>query len=104
MDQGLGGQKKYVRLSWNEMRERSAGFAREWAGETLVLEEAGDGDANASRSWLVALEPLTVLDASDDSITLASTLIQGRTIPAEGTQDAAHDAIAVVNGVEHLST
>ena len=86
------------------MRERSAGFAREWAGETLVLEEAGDGDADASRSRLVASERLTVVDASDDSVTLAGILIQGRTIPAEAPQDAAHDAIAVVNGVEHLST
>ena len=86
------------------MRARPAGFAREWAGETLVLEEAGDGDADASRSRLVALEPLTVPDASDNSITLANALIQGRTIPAEAPQDAAHVAIAVVNAVEYLST
>ena len=71
---------------------------------TLVLEEAGDGDPCASRDRLAALEPLTVLHASDDSIALAYALIQCRTIPAELAQDAAHIAIAVVNGVEYLST
>ena len=71
---------------------------------TLVLEKAGDGDPSASRNRLAALEPLTVLDASDDSIALANALIQARAIPAEAAQDAAHIAIAVVNGVEYLST
>ncbi len=47
---------------------------------------------------------MTVLDASDDSIALANALIQARAIPAGATQDAAHIAIAVVNGVEYLST
>lgn len=65
----------------------------------LVLEEAGDGDPQVSRDRLAALEPLTVLDATDESITLADALIQAR-----AAQDAAHIAIAVVNGVEYLST
>ena len=47
---------------------------------------------------------MTVLDASDDSIALANALIQARAIPAGAAQDAAHIAIAVVNGVEYLST
>ena len=71
---------------------------------TLVLEEAGHGDPDASRDRLAALEPLTVLDASDDSIALANALIQARAIPAGAAQDAAHTAIAVVNRVEYLST
>ena len=85
-------------------RWRDAGERFELVVSTLVLEEAGDGDPHASRDRLVALEPLTVLDASDDSIALANALIQARAIPDGAAQDAAHIAIAVVNGVEYLST
>lgn len=71
---------------------------------TLVFEEAGDGDPRAARDRLALLEPLTVLDASDESIALARALTQLHALPAGAAQDAAHIAIAVVNGVEYLPT
>lgn len=70
----------------------------------LVFEEAGAGDPKAARDRLAVLERLTVLDANDESIALARALIQVHAVPAGAAQDAAHIAIAVVNGVEYLAT
>lgn len=93
------GNQVVTRDWWRDAEERF-----ELVVSALVLEEAGDGDPQVSRDRLAALEPLTVLDATDESITLADALIQAHAVPARAAQDAAHIAIAVVNGVEYLST
>jgi hypothetical protein len=93
------GNQVVTRDWWRDAEERF-----ELVVSALVLEEAGDGDPQVSRDRLAALEPLTVLDATDESIALADALIQAHAVPASAVQDAAHIAIAVVNGVEYLST
>ena len=84
---------------WRDAEERF-----ELVVSALVFEVAGDGGPQAARDRLVVLEPLTVLDATDESIALARALTQMHALPAGAAQDAAHIAIAVVNGVEYLAT
>ena len=84
---------------WRDAAERF-----ELVVSALVLEEAGDGDPQAERDRLAVLEPLTVLDASDESIALARALTPVPALPPGAAQDAALIAIAVVNGVEYLAT
>ena len=93
------GNQVVTREWWRDAAERF-----ELVVSALVFEEAGDGDPQAARDRLAALEPLAVLDASNESIALAQALIQVHALPAGAAQDAAHIAIAVVNGVEYLAT
>lgn len=93
------GNQVVTREWWRDAAERF-----ELVVSALVFEEAGDGDPQAARDRLAVLEPLTVLDASDESIALATALTQVHALPAGAAQDAAHIAIAVVNGVEYLAT
>lgn len=56
------GNQVVTRDWWRDAEERF-----ELVVSALVLEEAGDGDPQVSRDRLAALEPLTVLDATDES-------------------------------------
>ena len=84
---------------WRDAEERF-----ELVVSALVFEVAGDGGPQAARDRLAVLEPLTALDASDESIALARALTRMHALPAGAAQDAAHIAVAVVNGVEYPAT
>jgi hypothetical protein len=50
------------------------------------------------------LEAITLLDASEEGLALAQELIRTGAIPATSPEDAAHVALAVVDGVAYLVT
>jgi hypothetical protein len=70
----------------------------------LVAREAGAGDAEAAASRLAFLIGVTLLEISEDALTLAQRLLQSKAIPEEFPEDALHVAVAVVNGIEYLLT
>ena len=70
----------------------------------LVLAECGAGDVNAARTRLQALQGISILRTSRDAESLTRLLLDGGAIPHEAAADAAHIAMAVVNGVEYLVT
>ena len=70
----------------------------------LVRQEAGIGDRDAARARLSILDSLATLDASAGSDALAETLVRTAAVPQTAIRDAAHIAIAAVNGVEYLVT
>ena len=84
------GNQVVTREWWRDAAKRF-----ELVVSALVFEEAGDGDPQAARDRLAVLEPLTVLDASEESIALSRALTQMHALPAVAAQDAAHIAIAV---------
>lgn len=71
---------------------------------SLVIEESAAGDPEAARARLAALEAVQVIGAGDDATEWGRLLVGTRAVPAEAAADAAHVAIAVVNGVDNLVT
>ena len=70
----------------------------------LVTREAGQGDPNLARARLMALEGVTLLDATVEAEQLARELIALRAVSPSAAVDAAHIAIAVTNRVHYLVT
>jgi hypothetical protein len=53
---------------------------------------------------LAFLTELTLLEITEEALTLTQGLLQHRAIPREFPEDALHVAIAVVNGIDSLLT
>lgn len=69
-----------------------------------VIQEACAGDGIAAARRLAALEPLALLDLTDEVLGLARRLIEGGGLPGKASVDATHVAIATVHGIEYLVT
>ena len=69
-----------------------------------MIREAGQGDPDAARARLAALEGVTLLDATEDAEQFARALIDSGAVPPTAAADAAHIAIAVTNRVDYLVT
>jgi len=95
----IAGHQQMTREWW-----RTAADRFELVISEFVIREAGSGDAQAAADRLAALESVTLLDASDDAAVLAQRLIDDGAIPAQAVGDAAHIAVAVVNGIDYLVT
>ena len=83
---------------------RGAASRFELVASPLVIEESSDGDPEAARARLAALESVHVIDVGDDAIALGRALVDARAFPAEAGADAVHAAIAAMNGVDYLVT
>ncbi len=69
-----------------------------------VLDEAGDGDIEASRRRLKLLEGLPLLETSDEAIQLGQALISEGAIPQKAVTDSLHVAVATVHEMDVLLT
>ena len=69
----------------------------------LGIQEASDAEPQAANDRLAALDSVAVLDASDESMALGQALTRVHAMLAGAARDAAHNAIAVVNGVDYLT-
>ena len=70
----------------------------------LVVTESGAGDADAASARLEVLRSVTLLNITESSEALARRLLDLHAVPRQAAADAAHIAIAVVNGVDFLVT
>ena len=70
----------------------------------LVEQEAGRGDADASRARLAAIAGIAILAMSDEAVSIAEHLVGSGPIPREAAADALHIAVAAVNGIDYLLT
>jgi hypothetical protein len=70
----------------------------------LVLQEAGDGDAQAAEKRLGVLAPLPVLQINETAVELVQALVQAGALPAKAAADALHVALAAVHRVPYLLT
>jgi len=70
----------------------------------LVADECGAGDAEVAAERLAVLDSLEFLAASASADGLAELLVAGHAVPATAPRDAAHIALATVNGIEYLVT
>ena len=70
----------------------------------LVVRETGAGNPEAAEARLAFLAGLTLLEITEEALTLAQCLLQTKPIPQDFPEDALHVAVAVVNGIEYLLT
>src|SRR6266436_2275755 len=70
----------------------------------LVLDEAGEGDAEFATSRIAALAGIPSLDVTEEVDELAGRLLAGGLIPAKATQDAFHVAVSAVHRMDFLLT
>ncbi len=95
----IAGRQQSTRDWWETAANRFELVASE-----LVLNEAQGGDPEAARARLAAINSLTLLDATEEALELAQQLVNFGVVPTKAAEDAAHIAIAVVNGIEYLVT
>ena len=70
----------------------------------LVLDEAGDGDPEASERRIAALDGMVRLPMTDATVDLAEALIQGGTMPAKAYADALHIACAACSRMDAIAS
>jgi predicted nucleic acid-binding protein len=70
----------------------------------LVVAEAQLGDPDAAADRLALLEPITLLNETSESRTLASKLLAAGGLPRKASSDALYIAIATVHGMDYLVT
>ena len=85
--------------NWWTIRHRFELFA-----SRAVLTEAGRGNSEAAARRLEALRDIPNLQFGREVAALSRALIRGGTLPAKARLDAAHVAVATVNGIDFLLT
>src|ERR1700733_4504837 len=70
----------------------------------LVLQEAGEGDAQAAQERLDVLATMTLLEIKEEAVDLAEDLVQAGPLPPKAANDALHIAIAAVHRIPYLLT
>ena len=95
----VAGHQQITHEWWQTARPNFAAVSSQ-----LVAREAGAGDSEAAAARLAFLAGLTLLEISEEALTLAQRLLQSKAMPQEFPEDALHVAVAVVNGIEYLLT
>jgi hypothetical protein len=70
----------------------------------LVLAECAAGDLEAGQERLALVSTLGLLEIDVETERLARLLLDHHAVPVSEPRDAAHIAVAAVNGVEYLAT
>ena len=70
----------------------------------LVHEEAAEGDPQAAQERLEALAAMTMLEISEEAVSLAEELVQAGALPSKAGNDALHIAVAAIHRVPYLLT
>lgn len=70
----------------------------------LVLQEAGDGDPQAAQERLAVLAKTSLLEITEEAVTLGEELVKVGTLPAKAENDALHIAVAAAHHVPYLLT
>ncbi|NJL70626.1 MAG: type II toxin-antitoxin system VapC family toxin [Candidatus Competibacteraceae bacterium] len=98
-DVEIAAQQVATREWWETRRE---GF--ELYVSPDVLDEAGQGNAEAARLRLEAIADLPVLAVNDNVEELTRRILETGLVPHRATRDAAHIAFASVHGMDFLLT
>ncbi len=98
-DATLGARQRVTQQFWENYSDNF-----EFVVSDVVITEIRQGDEIAAQRRVDALAGLTVLELSPEAIILALELINAGVIPPHSLPDAQHIAIAVVNGIEYLTS
>lgn len=92
--------RQEVTLEWWDRRRKEFDLYI----SALVLQEAGQGDREAARKRLEALDGLPLLKLTDEAVVLAEALLKEGPLPAKAADDAIHLALATVSEMDFLLT
>ncbi|MEM1128075.1 MAG: type II toxin-antitoxin system VapC family toxin [Bacteroidota bacterium] len=88
-----------TRTWWRDHRHRYRLFTSE-----AVLAEVSQGDAEAARLRLAALDGLPASALTPESQALAQALLEPGPIPMKAALDATHIGVAAISGADYLLT
>lgn len=95
----VAGHQQLTAEWWEHHRHRFDLFV-----SALVLREAGLGDAVLAQRRMEALRGIPVLDLRPEAAALAREMVERGPVPAKAAVDAAHIALAAVQGIAFLLT
>lgn len=95
----IAGNQELTHEWWMEQRESFELYISQF-----VLDEAAVGDVNAAQRRLNFLEGLHELKVTDEAASLTEKLLEEGVVPQKAATDAAHIAVAAVNGMDFLLT
>ena len=95
----VAAHQKLTRGWWERRRNRFDLYCSQ-----LVIREAAAGDKRAARRRLEVVEPLALLEITDQARQLARGLVTEASIPRKAAEDALHIALATVHGMDYLLT
>ncbi|SRR5712692_1679039 len=95
----IAGHQQTTHDWWRMCRDRF-----DLVASQLVVREARAGDPDAAQERLDVLATMSLLEVSEEALTLARELLKAGAVPEQAAEDALHIAIAVTNGVEYLLT
>ena len=84
---------------WLERREKFECYVSQ-----VVLDEVSAGDPKEAKTRVAIIGDFPVLEATEEAEFLAEAIVSGGAIPRRAARDAAHIAIAAVNGMDYLLT
>lgn len=84
---------------WDNCRTSFMLYASE-----IVLDEAAKGDTEIADRRLSLLQPLMLLDLTEEAIELAKEFLKQSNLPSKASNDALHMALATVYGLDYLLT
>lgn len=95
----IAGHQQITHDWWNTGR-----WDYELGVSQLVLQEAGDGDAQAAQERLAVLATMTLLEIKEEAVLLAEELVRAGALPTKAENDAMHIAMAAVHRIPYLVT
>ncbi len=95
----LGARQRVTQQFWENYSD-----TLEFVVSDVVITEIRQGNEIAAQRRIDALAGLTVLELSPEAVILALELINAGAVPPHSLPDAQHIAIAVVNGIEYLTS
>jgi predicted nucleic acid-binding protein len=95
----IAARQEVTRRWWATAKNRYQLFASD-----LVVDECSAGDHDAASERIAELDGIALLEAPPGTESLADLLIDRKAIPPTEPRDAAHIAIAAVNGIDFLAT
>ena len=95
----IGAAHQQITMAWWELRSDY-----ELLVSQSVWQECAAGDPVAAQRRLAALEGISVLAVTQDTIRLAESLIEQAIIPAKAIEDALHISVSTLHHVDFLLT
>ena len=92
-------RQELTREWWNSRRQRHDLFTSD-----VVVGEASEGDDEAARQRLDALQGIEELETTPEAEDLASALLEKGPLPEKAAVDALHIGISATEGIEYLLT
>jgi hypothetical protein len=95
----IAAHQKLTREWWKSKRRSFDCY-----GSEAVIREATAGDAREAKRRLKRLNEVRVLEATAEARELAQLFLTRKVVPLKAAEDAAHIAIATVNGMDFILT